>query len=179
MARPAAYDDLWSTDRVAQNTAYTTVLALADTPVDWSYEVWDDVVAHLSSTDNHDRTIAAQLLARLASSDPDGRIRDDFAALLGVTRDERFVTARHALQAVWLVGLAGDWRRDLVVEGLSERYRECASEKNCTLVRYDIIVGLKQLADATGDERVADVARGLIGLEQDAKYRKKYQGALR
>lgn len=100
MSVPASYNDLWSTDRAAQNAAYRAILAAADTPADWAYEVWDDVVAHLSAKDNHDRSIAAQVLCRLAKSDPDGRMRADFPALIDATRDERFVTARHSLQAL-------------------------------------------------------------------------------
>lgn len=177
--RPVSYGDLWSSDRDAQYAAYTSILAATETPVEWSYEVWDDVVAHLRSSDNHDRSIAAQLLARLAQSDPDGRIREDFASLLSVTRDARFVTARHALQSLWRVGLAGEWQRALVIDGLTTRFDECAGEKNCTLIRYDIVVALRALSDATGDERAVDTATSLVELESDAKYRKKYQAALR
>ncbi len=171
---PGEYSDLWSTDRAAQNRAYTAVIAAVEEPVEWAYEVWDDVVAHLSAADNHDRSIAAQVLARLALSDPDGRITRDFEALLGVTRDERFVTARHALQSVWRVGLAGPEQRAMVLRGLEARFAECAAEKNCTLVRYDIAVALRKLYDETGDEAVKSTALELIGSETDDTYRKKY-----
>jgi|GEM_PF-2245318 len=39
-------------------------------------------------------------------SDPDGRIVRDFPAIWQVTKDEKFVTFRHSMQAVWKVGLA-------------------------------------------------------------------------
>jgi hypothetical protein len=43
------------------------------------------------------RAIAAQVLCNLAKSDPKNRMAKDFQALLNVTKDERFVTARRVL----------------------------------------------------------------------------------
>ncbi|HET6381384.1 MAG TPA: hypothetical protein VFH63_10215 [candidate division Zixibacteria bacterium] len=177
--RPDAYADLWSTDRDRQNAAYGQVLAAAEGEAPWAYEVWDDVVQHLAAADNHDRSIAAQLLARLASSDPERRILRDLPALVAVTRDQRFVTARHALQSLWRVGLAGDAQRAALLDALAARFGEAADEKNGTLVRYDIAVGLRQLHDATGDPAVRDRALALIDTEADAKYRRKYLTAWR
>jgi hypothetical protein len=179
MTRPEQYADIWSRDRAAQHAAFTRIFAMTDEPVDWSYEVWDDVVAHLTSKDNHDRSISAQLLARLAKSDPEGRIRADFPKIMSVTRDERFVTARHALKASWRVGLAGDWQRAMVVDGLTKRFGECEAEKNCTLIRFDIVVTLKRLADESGDDSVFVRARELAESEPDPKYRKKNLSALK
>jgi hypothetical protein len=98
----------------------------------------------------------------------------DFDALLAVTKDERFVTARHCLQAIWKVGLAGKQQQQLVVEGLETRFKECISEKNCTLIRYDIIQDLKNLYDEIKDETIREKALELIEIEEDLKYRKKY-----
>jgi len=55
------------------------------------------MVESLTHMDNHVRAIAAQVLCNLARSDPENRILKDFDALLAVTKDERFVTARHCL----------------------------------------------------------------------------------
>ena len=62
------------------------------------------------------------------------------------------------------------------MNGLSARFKECASEKNCTLIRYDIIVNLKQIYDAVEDETVKAKALELIETEDDLKYKKKYAG---
>lgn len=175
----ANYDDLWSKDRAAQNAAFSDIIAAIASPVDWAYSVWDDVVAHLSSKDNHDRAIAAQVLAGLAKSDPDDRMRQDFAALFAVTRDERFVTARHCLLSLWQVGAAGEFQRNMLLDALRGRFSECEEEKNCTLIRHDIVVVLKRLHDVTGDSTVRDLALTLIETEPDVKYRKKYAGVWR
>src|SRR5712692_1105610 len=167
-------DNLWSTDRELQNKAFYFILDETDKPVDWAYDVWGEMVQGLSHADNHDRAIAAQILCNLAKSDPKNRMLEDFDALLAVTRDERFVTARHCMQDLWKVGVAGKKQQKKLVEGLAGRFRECAAEKNCTLIRYDIIEDFRKLYDAVKDEKVREKALELIETEADTKYRKKY-----
>jgi hypothetical protein len=100
-------DNLWIEDRDLQNEAYFYILKTTDKPVDWAYEAWDDIVNNLTHTDNHNRAIAAQILCNLAKSDPEHRILKGFKKLLSVTKDEKFVTARHCLQALWKIGALG------------------------------------------------------------------------
>jgi hypothetical protein len=169
-------DNLWTSDRAAQNAAYAFVMQAAEQPVDWAYEVWDEVVANLTHADNHNRAIAGQLLSRLAISDPDRRILNDFKTLLNVTRDERFVTARHVMQSIWRVGLAGEEPCALLLEGLETRYAECAKEKNGALTRYDIHATMRNLYDAVAVEKIKASALAWIELETDLKNRKKYGG---
>lgn len=169
-------DNLRSPDGDLRYAAMTYVLKATDREVDWAYEVWDGLVEDLHHKDNHVRAIAAQVLANLAKSDPRNRMLRDFDALLAVTRDERFVTARHSLQSLWKVGAAGKRQQKVVVDGLAARFRECATEKNCTLIRYDIIQDLRNLYDEVKDEKVREKALELIETEKDIKYRKKYAG---
>lgn len=169
-------NNLWTSDRALQNEAYYAIMAATDQPVAWAYEVWDEVVANLTHKDNHNRAIAAQVLCGLAKSDPDQRILRDFDALIHVTRDERFVTARHALQSLWKVGAAGSAQQARYMQSMEQRFTECATEKNCTLIRYDIIESMKKVYDATQDAAIREKALALIETEPDAKYRKKYAG---
>ena len=62
------------------------------------------------------------------------------------------------------------------MEGLTHRFKECITEKNFTLIRYDIIQSLRNVYDATGDEKVKGKALELIETEDDLKYRRKYAG---
>ncbi len=169
-------DSLFSEDRELQNKAYSFLMEETEKPVDWAYEVWDKLLGGLKHKDNHVRAIASQLLANLAKSDSDGRMFKDFDRLLAVTMDERFVTARHCLQSIWKVGLAGKKQQQMVVDGLEKRFEECATEKNCTLIRYDIIVDLQNLYHVSRDEAIKEKALELIELEDDEKYKKKYAG---
>lgn len=168
--------DIHSADRTVQGDAFGALMEATARPVDWAYEAWDDLRDALSHKDNHVRAIAAQLLCNLAGSDPEARILKDFDALLTVTRDERFVTARHCLLALWRIGTAGEAQKERVVAGLAGRFDDCAPEKNCTLIRFDIIQGLRKLYDQVKDEAIRAKALELIETEPDLKYRKKYAG---
>lgn len=165
--------NLRSEDRELQNKAYYYILEATEKPVDWADEVWDGLVKDLRHKDNHVRAIAAQVLANLAKSDTKNRMKKDFPALMEVTKDEKFVTARHTLQSIWKVGVEKKMQRT-VVDGLADRFNNCATEKNCTLIRYDIIQGLRNLYNELKDEAIKKKALELIETEEDVKYRRKY-----
>jgi hypothetical protein len=167
-------DNVRSEDGDLQNKAYYFLMDVTEKPVNWAYEAWDELVEGLTHKDNHVRAISSQALANLAKSDPKGRMLKDFDKLLAVTKDEKFVTARHCLQSLWKVGLAGKKQQKLLLDGFAKRFEECAAEKNCTLIRFDIVQGLRNLYNATTDETVKETALALIETESDLKYRKKY-----
>ena len=167
-------DNIRSTDGQLQNGSYMTLMEKTEKPVDWAYEVWDELVEGLTHKDNHIRAICGQLLGNLGKSDPKGRMFKDFDKLLNVTKDERFVTARHTMQNIWKVGLGGKKTQQLVVKGLEKRFKECINEKNCTLIRYDINVALRNLYNATSSSEIKEKALELIELEDDVKFKKKY-----
>jgi hypothetical protein len=145
-------------------------------PVDWAYEAWDELLEGLTQKDNHVRAISAQILSNLAKSDPRNRILKDFETLLTVTKDERFVTARHCLQSLWKVGVAGKKQQKVYMDGLERRFRECTDEKNYTLIRYDILQSMRKVHDSVKDEKIRQKALDLIETEEHPKYRKKYAG---
>src|SRR5258708_25139785 len=147
-------ENIRSKDKELQNKAFVGVLDVTDKPVDWAYDIWDDLVTTLRHKDNRQRAIAAQVLCNLAKSDPKKRMLKDFDALLAVTKDERFVTARHCMQSLWKVGLAGTDQQKNLVDGLAKRFYKNIQEKNCTLIRYDIIQGLVRLYDVVKDETI-------------------------
>jgi hypothetical protein len=163
-----------SADRDVQGAAFQNLLELAEKPVDWAYEAWGEIVTGLSSQENRVRAIAAQLLCSLAkNSDPQKRILQNFPQLMAVTKDPRFVTARHTLQAIWKVGAAGVEQKQILLQALTERYTNCVSEMNYMLIRYDIIAALKRLYDETKDEKIRFLALKLISLEEDPKNHRK------
>lgn len=147
----------------------------AEQKVDWAYEVWDEVVAQLHSPDNHNRAIAGQLLPRLAISDPEGRILQNLPALLAVTNDEKFVTARHTIQSLWRMGLAGAPTREAYLDAVARRFADCATHRNATLIRFDLLEGLRKLYDQHPDPALQTLAQDLITQEPDTKYARKYR----
>jgi len=168
------FTDVHSQDRDRRYEAYQYLLKETQEPVGWAYEVWEELLTLLSQGDNHERSIAAQLLSNLAKSDPERRIVRDIDKLILVTKDERFVTARHTLQSLWKIGVVDLVLQELVCQKLEARFKECASEKNATLIRYDIIVNFNKMYQQFQDETVKQRAMMLIGLEADPKYQKKY-----
>ena len=167
-------DNIRSKDKELQNKAFSYILNITEKRVDWAYDVWDEMVAGLTHNDNHVRAIAAQVLCNLAKSDPRERILQEFDALLEVTRDDRFVTARHCMQALWKIGVAGKKQQKIYMDGLEQRFHECITEKNCTLIRYDITQSMRNVYNAVKDEKIREKALELIETEEDVKYRKKY-----
>lgn len=167
-------ENIRSEDRELQNKAFLYLLEATEQPVDWAYGAWNELVRDLTHRDNHVRAIAAQVLCNLAKSDPEKRLLKDFPALLAVTKDERFVTARHCMQALWKVGVVGEAQKQILVAGLASRFAECVTEKNCTLIRYDLLQSLRNVYEIIKDEKIREMALELIETETDLKYRKKY-----
>ena len=170
----ANFKNIYSEDKELQYEAFLYLLDATAKPVDWAYEVWDEMVASLSHKNNRVRAIASQILCNLAQSDPENKMQKDFDTLLAVTKDDRFVTARHCMQNIWKVGVVGKEQQKQCIKGLEVRYHECSTEKNCTLIRYDIIQGLRNLYNEVRDETIKKKALELIETEDDLKYRKKY-----
>lgn len=168
-----------SPDRDRAYQALRTLFELAEEPVDWAYAVWDDLLDQLSDAEGSKRAFAAQMLARLAISDPEQRMLKDFPALAAVMNDEKPVTARHTLQTLWRVGLAGDEQKAMVLEALETRYRESPEGRKGRIVRRDAITALAGLAKATADPTVEARARALIATERDDKEAKKQDAAWR
>ncbi len=168
------FENLEAENKDAQFEAFGNIVAATSIEVDWAYEVWDQLKGWLTDSDNHRRSRGAQFLCRLAISDPEKRILDDFPAVWEVTKDKKFVTARHTLQAIWRIGLAGAEQKGMVVKSLIDRFVNGTDEKNYTLIRYDILQGLRNLYDEIKDEEIKQIALDLIEQEEDPKYKKKY-----
>ncbi|XZF75709.1 hypothetical protein ACSBO6_19375 [Bacillus sp. AL-1R] len=168
------FENLESTDKNLQFEAFDYIISVTKDKVDWSYEVWDRLKTDLRDKENHKRSRAAQFLSNLAISDPEKRMLNDFPEIWKVTYDPKFVTARHTLQSIWRIGLAGPEQRAIVLEHLVNRYINCKEEKNHTLIRYDIIQSMRNLYDAVKNEEIKQKALELIKTEEDPKYREKY-----
>lgn len=170
-----AFEDSKAKDKEVNYMAYQTILEATDGQVDWAYEVWDQQVADLTNKDNHQRSRAAQYLANLAAySDPEKRILQDFSKLWQVTYDEKFVTARHCLQSIWKVGLAGPEQLELLLAHMTDRFQNGTAEKNYTLIRSDILQGMRNLYDLLEEEEIRQRALALVDGVEEEKYRKKY-----
>ena len=170
------YTDIKSGDADKRYEGYSYLIKETQEPVTWAYEVWDELISLSSGGDNHERSIAGQLLVNLAKSDPERRIVRDIDKIMAVTKDERFVTARHVLQSVWKIGVIDKELQALVEQKLSTRYEEAANEKNRTLIRFDIIENYRKMFDQFRDPLVKEKALALIAKEPDERYQRKFMG---
>jgi hypothetical protein len=169
-------DNIRADDGDVQFKAYDYLMKETEKPVDWAYEAWDELVEGLTHKDNHVRAITSQILTHLAKSDPKGRMFKDFDKLLNVTKDERFVTARHCMQSLWKVAVVGRKQQAMYMDGLFKRFKECVTEKNAKLIRYDIMVSMRNVYNKVKDESIREKALALIESETDLKNKKKCIG---
>jgi HEAT repeat protein len=168
------FDKSKSGDKTERYEAYHNILKITDQKVDWAYEIWDQLVEDLTHKDNHQRSRAAQYLANLAISDSEMRMMKDFSKLWEVTYDEKFVTARHSLQSIWKVGIAGTPQKEMVMDYMVQRFKKGTDEKNFTLIRNDILQNMRNLYDHFNEESIKQTALDLIDMVEDKKYTKKY-----
>lgn len=166
--------NLSSKDKEMQGQSYRFLMEQTENPVDWAYDVWDNLLYLLKHGNNRSRSIAGQLLCNLAKSDPEERIRDDYQKVLDATRDKRFVTARHILQSLWKIGVVNNKLLETTIEGLNTRFKDCKDEKACRIVRADIIIQFKKIYEQLKDESLKEQAAALIDIESNEKYKKKY-----
>ena len=62
---PTNFADLWCDDRMRQGTTFQKVLEMTSQPVDWAYDVWDELLNQLTDKNNRNRSIAAQVLCNV------------------------------------------------------------------------------------------------------------------
>jgi len=184
MTQPAAeiltlLDQIAGADRGRQGAAFQTLCTATETRVGWADAVWGDLVALLDHANNRTRAIAGQMLSRLAPFADPGTVAGTLPRLVAATRDAQFVTGRHILQSLARVADACDPVPTLLVDLLAARFRDCAAEKNASLIRFDIQTVLRAVHDRTDDDGIRLRALDLAMLEADVKYRKKYIGCWR
>lgn len=163
-----AITSLASGDRDSHGDVHTRFTALSLGGLPWADAAWRELVPLLAHSDNRVRAIAGQALCRLSPSVSPGLVIGDLDKLVAATRDERFVTARHILSSLWMVGLKDDVRQPLA-RALVARARATAAEKNAALVRHDVVACLRTLYGETQDPAIRTVAVGLVEAETDTR----------
>lgn len=100
-----AIDGLASGDRAVQGPSYEFLSDAVAGKVGWADPAWNKLKPLLRHKNNRVRSIAGQVLCGLAPSASHSLVGHGLDELISVTRDERFVTARHVLLALWKVGV--------------------------------------------------------------------------
>jgi hypothetical protein len=173
------FDNLGSADDKIRMNALQAVMKLTDGKVDWVYEVWDDLLAKLNSENSYQRTIGIKVLCNLAKSDIEHRLDGSINLLLAHTRDDSFITSRQCILNIWKAAAASQQTRQIVLDHLEKRYRECTQEKHYNLIRQDIIQSIRLIYEEVKDDTLLIKAQKLVGEEKEEKYRKKYEAVLK
>ena len=118
------------------------------------------------------------VLCNLAKSDCENRLNVSLQLLLAHTKDEKFITSRQCIQSIWKVAVMNKQNREIVLDHLEKRFRECCQEKHYNLLRQDIIQSIRLIHAEGKDDSLLARAQALISEEKDEKYRKKYTAIL-
>lgn len=169
-----------SGDRSVHGEDFALLQQATAQPVAWADAAWKLAAPLLRHRDNRVRSIAGQFLTALAAAGASPEtVLGGLDALVSVTRDDRFVTARHVLSSLWKIGLQDGEVRHRLLAKLTQRGRSAVDEKNAALVRYDVVCCLRRLFDEIGDEAVRSEAAALIADEPDTKNARKMRAVWR
>ena len=173
------FDNLGSTDDKIRLNALQILLKLTEEKVDWVYEVWDNLIERLDNENSYQRSIAIMVLCNLAKSDTENRLNASLDLLLAHTKDDKFITSRQCLQNLWKVAATSKPTRDMVLDHLEKRFKECTGEKHYNLIRQDIIQTISLLYNEVKDDTLLSRAQELIKEEDEGRYRKTYEAFLK
>jgi hypothetical protein len=174
-----SFSILESTDDKVRYSAFQTFLSLTDEKVDWVYDIWDGLLEKLKSDNSYQRSIAIMLFCNLAKSDHENRMAGVLNDLLAHTRDEKFITSRQCIQNIWKIAAVNRQYRNIILDHLEKRFRECREESHYNLIRMDILQSIMSLFSVEKDDQLLIKVRELITLEEDPKYRKGYSKLLK
>jgi hypothetical protein len=152
--------------------AFKELMTITEQPVQWDDEVWKLLGAKLDSDNSYQRSIGMNLLCNLTRSDHDKHIIGVLPKLLALTEDEKFITRRQTLQALWKVAWFLPETYENVVGKYVERFTTCVNEEHANLLQRDAIQGLLTLAELRNDEALFGKIDQLIQSEPDDKARK-------
>ena len=164
--------DLSEKDDNIRYEAFRRLMSITEEPVPWIYEVWDELAAKFDSDNSYQRSIAMNLFCNLSRCDSEKRIHSILPRLLALTEDEKFITRRQTMQALWKVAWFQPETYEAVVAKYVERFSSCVNEEHPNLLQRDIIQALLTLSDLRNDYELAAKVDSLIQSEPDAKARK-------
>lgn len=102
------------------------------------YEYWNDLEKKLESPNSYQRSIGVMLIAENVRWDKDNRFSKTINKYLSCCNDERFITARQAIQGLAVILKATDKFDDKIKQGLTNLRLSQYKENQQKLVKKDI-----------------------------------------
>ena len=112
------------------------------------------------------------LFCNLSRSDSQKRIVEVLPQLLALTEDEKFITRRQTMQALWKIAWFDPELLGPIVNQYVERFSSCVNEEHANLMQRDIVQALLTLAEMRNDSELSNKVNQLIESEPDPKARK-------
>ena len=175
----AIFKNLRSIDDEIRYPAFQQAYALTEQKVDWTYEVWEQLLDMLASDNSYQRSIALRLLCNLSRSDSEKRLTTLLPQILAHTKDEKFITSRQTLQEAWKIAWFLPETSAAVEAHLQQRFLECGEEKHANLLRQDALQSLLTLAELKHDEGLMKATQALIESDPEEKNRKAYRALMK
>ncbi len=168
------FANIYATHPKIQRESYLTLLTITEEPVAWTYEILDELFETLRHKDAYIRSIAGQLIANLAKSDPDKKLFEKIHLLFEASKDKKSLKSRNILLSLWKVGIVSAEHKEKIIEWFEKQYQACSKDKNRESIRFDIVCGLRKMYDDCREPSIQTKAMELINLEQDQRAKLKY-----
>lgn len=168
------FKSLQSKDDKIRYPAFLTLQKITEEKVDWIYDKWYYLVEKLSSDNSFQRSIGFILLANLSKSDTDHRIEGILEDLLKFTDDEKFITARQAIQNFWKIAITSATLQVKITKHLENAWAENIHLKtHANLIKQDIVSSLWNIYKITKNKEIENILNALIESETDDVFIKK------
>lgn len=173
------FEDLESKDNKIRFEAFQELIRLTENKVNWIYDKWFVLLDKLSSNNSYQRSIGLMLIANLAKSDIENRMRDVLGDFLKSFEDEKFITSRQCIQNSWKIAICNPSNCTQIVKELERAYFENIHLKSHgNLIKEDVVLSLCQISKHTNDKAILDKANELIANEIDPKLVKSLKNVL-
>jgi len=157
----------------ARYAAFKELCQLTEGKADWIYDKFYGLAEKLTSENSYQRSIGFILLANLSKSDSEKRNLKITERLLSILDDEKFITARLAIQNAWKFAVSISEMEKNVLTALKTAYyesRHLAAHPN--LIRGDVILSLRNIYNFYKDEDILNEVKKMIEEENDLKTKK-------
>jgi hypothetical protein len=109
------------------------------------YQYWDVLEGKLASENSYQRSLGVMLLSENVRWDKENKFGGVLGKYLACCSDEKFITARQAIQALATVVKSTDRYNDAIVEGLSNLQLSKYKENQLNLLKKDAANVLKAI----------------------------------
>ena len=109
------------------------------------YEYWSDLEKKLESPNSYQRSLGVMLIAENVRWDKDGRFSRTVSKYMSRCNDEKFITARQAIQGLAVILKATDKFDDKIKQGLTNLRLSQYKENQQKLVKKDILNVLQMI----------------------------------